>query len=58
MRKYKWNCNRFSDTLRKLQIFSEKSETRDAELAVLERKTNDDVIVVAHTRNKVGVGTG
>ena len=36
-----------------LQIFNEKSETRDAELAVLESKMNNDVIVLAHTRNKV-----
>jgi len=36
-----------------IQIFNEKSETRDAELAVLERKMNNDVIVLAHTRNKV-----
>ena len=35
------------------QIFTDKSETRDAELAVLERKMNNDVIVLAHTRNKV-----
>ena len=36
-----------------LQIFSDKSEQRGAELSQLESQMNKDVIVLAHTKMKV-----
>lgn len=46
--------NYFSNSTVFHQIFSEKSEQRDAELGDLQRKMNKDVIVLAHTKTKVG----